>query len=148
MKQTITLMAWAFMILAGLSAHPETAHAEQKMQFGDYEVHYIVLPTTFLNAKIADKYNLPRGRDRALVNVSVLNSALKPIAAQITGQSENLLGQSQRLVFTQVTEGDAIYYLALLRHADEEFHRVALDIQIPGEPLAEIRFQQQMFWKH
>ena len=28
------------------------AHAEQKYVFGPYEVHYIVVPTTFLNEKI------------------------------------------------------------------------------------------------
>ncbi len=123
-----------------------SAYAEQKRVFGDYEVHYIVLPTTFLKAKVADRYNLPRGRDRALVNVSILDAAGSAVAGQITGSSENLLGQRQQLTFTEVTEGEAIYYLALLRHADEEFHRVAIDVVLPNGETGEIRFQQQMFW--
>jgi uncharacterized protein DUF4426 len=122
------------------------AFAEQKQVFDDFEVHYIVLPTTFLNAKVANKYNLPRGRDRALVNVSVLDKDGQPVVAKVVGRSENLLGQRQQLDFTEVVEGEAIYYLALLRHADEEFHKVALDVTLPNGRLGEIRFQQQMFW--
>ena len=114
--------------------------------FGEYEAHYIILPTTDLNASIANKYNLPRGKDRALVNVSVLNASAKPVRVDIDGRSENLLGQRQRLEFNEVVEGEAIYYLAILRHADEEFHRVAIDITLPDGEVAELKFQQQMFW--
>jgi hypothetical protein len=120
--------------------------AEQQMTFGEYEVHYIVLPTTDLNAKVADKYDLPRGRDRALVNVSVLDGNGTPVSAKVSGSSENLLGQRQQLSFTEVTEGTAIYYLSLLRHADEEYHRVALNVELPNGEVGELRFRQQMFW--
>ncbi len=126
---------------------PATAEAEQKQVFGDYEVHYIILPTMTLNADIAAKYGLPRGRNRSLVNISVLNLVGNPISAQVSGRSENLLGQSQVLNFSEVKEGDAIYYLALLRHANEEFHRVAIDVSLPNGTIAELRFQQQMFWE-
>ena len=128
------------------ACRPLGAAAEQKMVFGDYEAHYIILPTTDLNASIANKYDLPRAKDRALVNVSVLNKAAKPVRVEIDGRSENLLGQRQRLQFSEVVEGEAIYYLAILRHADEEFHRVAIDITLPDGDPAELRFQQQMFW--
>ena len=120
--------------------------AEQQMTFGEYQVHYIVLPTTDLNAKVADKYDLPRGRDRALVNVSVLDGSGTPVSANVSGSSENRLGQRQQLSFTEVTEGTAIYYLSLLRHADEEYHRVALDVVLPNGVVGELRFRQQMFW--
>lgn len=122
-------------------------HAEQKQVFGDYEVHYIVLPTVSLNAEVAAKYGLPRGRNRSLVNISVLNLLGQPISAQVSGRSTNLLGQSQVLDFSEVKEGEAIYYLALLRHASEEFHRVAIDVVLPNGTTAELRFQQQMFWE-
>ena len=124
-----------------------TGHAEQKQVFGDYEVHYIVLPTVSLNAQVAAKYDLPRGRNRSLVNISVLNLDGKPVPAQVSGRSVNLLGQSQTLEFSAVREGPAIYYLALLRHANEEYHRVAIDVVLPNNNTAELRFQQQMFWE-
>jgi hypothetical protein len=124
-----------------------SAHGEQKQVFGDYEVHYIVLPTVSLNAEVADKYGLPRGRNRSLVNISVLDLDGKAVSAIVTGSSTNLLGQNQTLQFAEVREGDAIYYLALLRHANEEYHRVAIDVVLPNSNTAALRFQQQMFWE-
>ena len=124
-----------------------SAHGEQKQVFGDYEVHYIVLPTVSLNAEVADKYGLPRGRNRSLVNISVLDLDGKAVSAIVTGSSTNLLGQSQTLQFAEVREGDAIYYLALLRHANEEYHRVAIDVVLNNSNTTALRFQQQMFWE-
>ena len=124
-----------------------SAWAEQKFKFGEYEVHYVVLPTTFLNNEIADRYDLVRSKDRSLINISVLDGAAQPIPATISGSARNLLEQSQQLEFDEVREGDAIYYLALLRHGDEEFHRVAIDVTLPDGSSGEIRFQQQMFFE-
>jgi len=45
--------------------------AEQMQRFGQYELHYIVIPTTMLKPEIAAEYDISRGKDRALVNVSV-----------------------------------------------------------------------------
>lgn len=136
---------WAVVALLA-SAIANNAWAEQQKTFGDYQVHYMVLPTTYLTAKVADQYDLPRGRDRALVNISVLDASGIAVHADISGNTENLLGQRQSLSFSEVTEGDAIYYLALLRHADEEFHRIAIDVSLPNGEIGELRFQQQMFW--
>ena len=141
-SRTWTLL---FLLLGRFFVIP--AEAEQKAVFSDYEVHYILLPTTFLKADIADKYNLRRSKDRALVNVSVLNLQGTPVQANVRGSAENLLGQRQNLTFNEVIEGEAIYYLALLRYADEEFQRVALNVVLPNGELAEIKFQQKMYWE-
>jgi hypothetical protein len=138
---------WTLLVLLLSSLLVTPAQAEQKVVFSDYEVHYILLPTTFLKADIADKYNLRRSKDRALVNVSVLDLQGSPVQAEVRGSSENLLGQRQNLAFDEVIEGEAIYYLALLRYADEEFQRVTLNIVLPNGELAEIKFQQKMYWE-
>ena len=138
---------WTLLVLILSSLLVTPAQAEQKIVFSDYEVHYILLPTTFLKADIADKYNLRRSKDRALVNVSVLDLQGSPVQAEVRGSSENLLGQRQNLTFDEVIEGEAIYYLALLRYADEEFQRVTLNIVLPNGELAEIKFQQKMYWE-
>jgi len=78
--------------------------------------------------------------------VSVLDRQGTPVQADVRGSSENLLGQRQNLTFDEVIEGEAIYYLALLRYADEEFQRVALNVVLPNGELAEIKFQQKMYW--
>jgi len=100
-----------------------------------------------LKPEIAEKYGLLRARNRALVNISIRNALGQPTSAVVTGISTNLLGQDQTLVFSEVTEGEAIYYLALLRHANEEYHRVAIDIVLANGDLAELRFSQQMYWE-
>ncbi|MEM9621707.1 MAG: DUF4426 domain-containing protein [Pseudomonadota bacterium] len=121
--------------------------AEQFQQIGQYQAHYIVVPTTFIRADVAQKYGLMRGKNRALVNVSVLDAKLNPTTAQISGRSTNLLGQPQDLTFKQVTEGPAIYYLALLRHVDEEHHLIKLDIALDDGTTGTIEFRQKMYFE-
>ncbi len=137
-------------LCAGLLAAfwlPGTANAEQFKQLGAYQVHYIVVPTTFLQADVARKYGLLRGKNRALVNVSVLDEQGTPAPATVTGTSTNLLGQPQTLQFKEVKEGPAIYYLALLRHTDEENHRLNLRLLLPDGSSGEIEFRQQLYFE-
>ena len=120
--------------------------AEQMQRFGQYELHYIVIPTTMLKPEIAAEYDISRGKDRALVNVSVLNREKKAVDATITGDSQNLLGQLQELDFKQVTEGDAIYYLAEIRFADQEVHRIKIEATAPDGKSTLLKFNQKLYW--
>ena len=120
--------------------------AEQMQRFGQYELHYIVIPTTMLKPEIAAEYDISRGKDRALVNVSLLNREKKPVNATITGDSQNLLGQLQDLDFKQVTEGDAIYYLAEIRFADQEVHRIKIEATAPDGKSTLLKFSQKLYW--
>ena len=120
--------------------------AEQMQRFGQYELHYIVIPTTMLKPEIAAEYDISRGKDRALVNVSVLNREKKAINATIIGDSQNLLGQLQDLDFKQVTEGDAIYYLAEIRFADLEVHRIQIEATAPDGKSTLLKFNQKLYW--
>ncbi|MEM7077309.1 MAG: DUF4426 domain-containing protein [Pseudomonadota bacterium] len=126
---------------------PAVANAEQKRVFGDFEVHYIVLPTTFLRPDVANRYSITRAQDRALINISVLDGNGEPVAARVTGRGENLLGQLQTLSFREVREPPAIYYLALLRHSDEEHIRFQIDVELPDGMPAQLEFQQKLYWK-
>ena len=154
MRNTQHKFAWATLAVALLMLHSSLTYAEQKRSFGEYDIHYIVLPTLGFHQEVANKYDLPRGKNKALVNVSVIRNTgpivttgkIDAVAAKLSGRSENLLGQRQQLAFTEVTEGPAIYYLARLRHSDEEVHRVSIDVVLPNGAVAELRFQQQMYW--
>lgn len=141
MRKAITaLLSATAMIFSPLSI------AEQMQRFGQYELHYIVIPTTMLKPEIAAEYNISRGKDRALVNVSVLNREKKPVNANIIGDSQNLLGQLQSLNFTQVTEGEAIYYLAEIRFADQEVHRIKIEATAPDGKSTLLKFNQKLYW--
>ena len=122
------------------------SYAEQVHRFADHEVHYIVIPTTFLETNIAAQYNVTRAKNRALINVAVLDADNNAVTATITGNSSNLLGQRQNFDFRQVQEGAAIYYLAELLHSDEEVHRLEIQVRLQDGRQDQIKFNQKMYW--
>ena len=121
------------------------ANAEQMRKFGDHEAHYIVIPSLFLQADIANRHGLRRGKGLSIVNISVLDAAGKGTACRISGHARNLLEQLAALEFQEVREGDAVYYLAEVRHADQEVLRFNLNIQPTGAEAFELAFQQRLY---
>lgn len=122
------------------------AWAEQVARLGPWAVHYVVVGTTFLKPEVATEYGVTRGRDRAFMNLSVLDAEGRAVPAEVSGIMINLLSQQQRLQFREVQEGEAIYYLAEFKHTDRDTLRFVVDIVPPdGEP-QQLRFQQRMYW--
>ncbi|MGE0625160.1 MAG: DUF4426 domain-containing protein [Pseudomonadales bacterium] len=132
--------------LCALLCAPATLHAEQKQRLGPYEVHYVLVQSTFFSEEIASRYGIVRGRDRALLNISVLDEDGAAIHATLEGTVTNLLGQVTALDIREVTEGPAVYYLAEVKHTDRETLRFAVTITASDGVAHELRFQQQMFW--
>lgn len=101
-------------------------------KFGDYTVHYNVFHSTDIPAKVAEAYKLVRGRDRALVNISLTKtengSTSLGLPAVVSGATKNLMQQKQKLKFIEVNEGDATYYLAHFVFNNEEL--LHFDIQV------------------
>ena len=140
-------VGWALLLGLGMGlATP--AQAEHMRRLGDWEVHYVVIPTLFLKAEIAADYGLTRGRDRGLLNISVLDRDGRPVRAQVEGTVTNLLGQQQALAFREVREGEAVYYLALVRHTDQEVLRFAVTLVPPDETRQRLEFQQMLYWEN
>jgi hypothetical protein len=140
------LAARALLVLCG-TLTAAVADAERKQQSGAYTAHYTLVPTLFLKPDIATAYGIARSRDRALLNVSVLDVDGRPVRARLTGSVRNLLEQQQALTLREVTEGEAVYYLAEVRHTDREVLRFAIDILPPDGPTQTLTFQQQMYWE-
>ena len=84
------------------------------------------------------------GPGLAILNLSVLDAAGKGVACAIVGHSKNLLGQISPLTFQEVHEGDAIYFLAEVRHADQEVLRFSLTIRPPQAEPFNLSFQQRL----
>lgn len=134
----------ALMLLFSLLMQ-STASAEEKTLLGDWEVHHIVLSTTFLTPEIAKANNIVRSKYNALVNISVLDSKDKTAQnVSITGTARNLLGNSKKLSFKKVTEGDAIYYLAVFSFAHKEKLRFDINIQ-QGNETQTLQLEQEMY---
>ena len=122
-----------------------TAQAEQKQVLGNWDVHYIVVNTTFLSPDVAKTYNIVRSKYSALVNISVLDATTHQAqSAALTGTATNLLGVKKSLNFRKVEEGDAIYYLATLSFDDPETFRFAIGVQ-QGNTTRTLKFQQKLY---
>ena len=121
--------------------------AEQSKQAGNYSVHYVAFASTFLSADMATKYNVVRGRNRALVNISILDKDNKPVRAKLRGTVKNLPGQILKLEFEEVREGDAVYYLAQTRFSDQELMRFDINFTGPDGVDNNMKFEQKMYWE-
>ena len=119
--------------------------AEQKQTLGEWDVHYMVVGTPFLTPEVAASYGIVRSKFNALVNISVLNKTSgEAQRADVTGTAKNLLGNTRKLTFKKVEDGDAIYYLAVLPFRDQETFRFDIDVQ-KGASKQTLKFQQKMY---
>lgn len=121
------------------------ASAEQKLEFDGYELHYVVIPTRFLTAEVANRYGVVRGKGRALVNLSLLKDGKGIVADSLSGQVKNLMSQQQTLDFEQVTEGDAVYYIAQLRHSDRDTLLFEIALRAPDTAERTLSFRQKLY---
>ena len=124
-----------------------TATAEQMFRHGDFEVHYVVLPTTFLKPSISHDYAISRARNRAMVNISMIDKTGNPVKCEVKGQAINLLGQAKNLNFRTVTEDKAIYHIAELKHDNEEMMRFKLEISGEFRKIIAVEFEQKLYWE-
>lgn len=127
--QGLALVFFAATVQAQVDQPKEISTTEK---FGDYTVHYNVFNSTDIPAKVAEAYKLVRGKDRALVNISLTKtengSTTLGLPAIVSGASKNLMQQKQTLKFIEIKEGDATYYLAPFVFNNEEV--LHFDIQV------------------
>ncbi|MFT5283739.1 MAG: hypothetical protein ACI94Z_002587 [Yoonia sp.] len=147
-KQYLTKLArgavFLTLLLTTLLMHAKVS-AEEKTQLGNWEVHHIVIGTTFLTPEIAKANSIVRSKYNSFVNISVLDSNDKKAQnVSITGTARNLLGNSKKLSFKKVVDGDAIYYLAVFSHAHKENFRFDINIQ-QGNEAQILELQQEMY---
>ena len=106
------------------------SYAEQAIYSPDYDIHYNAFNTMMVPPEVAQSYGFTRARNRALLNISVLDSSTKKaLPAVVTGTRTNIIGQLLPLEFVQIKEQNSIYYIAQLRFTEEEMWRFELQIQ-------------------
>jgi len=122
--------------------------AQQSEMFGPYELHYSVVNTTFLEPAVAATYGIARGSNRAILNLAVREhtgdgSVARPMTLQ--GRTWDLL-QNQDLIFREIHEGPAVYYIAEFRFIDEEwrFFEVEFRPEGAGETYT-FKFRHQLY---
>lgn len=144
MKNIINkLLTVALLTLAVIT----TANAENMKKMDNINVHYIALGSTFLTPEIAKAYGIERSRYKGLVNISVLDNTQKGNPAKtviINGKARNDVGQIKSLEFTEVVEGEAVYYLAQVSYSNEETIYFDINITDKGQQ-HNLKFSQKFY---
>ncbi|MBZ9611952.1 DUF4426 domain-containing protein [Rheinheimera maricola] len=121
------------------------AQAEQMQQLGAWDVHYIAFPAPLITAEIAQQYRLQRSKYNGIVNISVLDSSSKQAQkVTISGVAKDLQGRQRKLEFSEVIEGDAVYYLAQLPFRHEQRFSFTFTIS-NGNQSQQLKFDQTFY---
>ena len=126
--------------------------AEQKIVFGEYEVHYMGLNSSFLTPEVSKIYDIPRSRSLGFLNISLLQESKggqvpAALDANVKGSIRNLIGQSRELEFRRVREGQAIYYITTFSFDDGDMYNFDLDI-VPSNAKQknfDVKFSQRFY---
>lgn len=101
--------------LAAVLLFPAIAAAERAKRFGDYTVHYNVLTTDILDPEVARSYRIVRSRQRAMINVTVLEregpNSMRPVRADVSVKAANLNAQMRDIELRPLHDAEAIYYI-------------------------------------
>ncbi|AHK16994.1 MULTISPECIES: DUF4426 domain-containing protein [Thalassolituus] len=147
-RQFAQIVAVALVLL---SAHAQAADTgEQKKVFGEYEVHYIGLNSSFLPEDAAAAYNIPRSRSLGYLSISILKDEggelAVPVSAKLTGTIRNLIGQVRELEFREIKETNAVYYISTFRFDDKDMYTIDLKATPEGQPRTfDVTFSQQFY---
>jgi len=124
-----------------------TSSAENMKKIDGLNVHYIALGSAFLTPEIAKAYGIERSRYKVLVNISVLDNTQAGNPSKtvfINGKARNDVGQIKSLEFTEVKEGDAVYYLAQVSYTNKETIYFDINITDKGKQ-HNLKFSQKFY---
>ena len=140
-----------FIVFIAAVALPVIAFAEQSETFGDYTVHYSAFTTDTLTPAVAKLYQIPRSKNRAMVNISVLKNETgamigKPVKAKVEGTATNLSQQLRELQIREINEQEAVYYIAETTINDKETLKYNFEITPEGATAPyKLSFQEQFY---
>lgn len=114
---------------------------------GDHVVHFSAQSTDQLPPEVARAYNIVRSKNRAMLNVSVLQASDgSAVVANVSVKTVNLTGQLKNITMRQIDEGDAIYYIGEVAIANRE--TLVFDISVTpdgSDKASDVRFKRQFF---
>lgn len=145
-KLYATFIAVATLLICGATQ----AQDGISVQEGGYEIFYSVFNSKFLTPEIASTYDLVRDRDQALLNVVVTlvdaPEASLGVPAKLEGQASNLIQQSQSLDFKTIEEQNTVYYLAPIKHTNEEVFNFKVQVTPKGsEKTIDLKFSKKLY---
>lgn len=117
------------------------------VDIGDHVVHFSAQSTDHLPPEIARAYNIVRSKNRAMVNVSIINEATgKSTEGEVSVKTVNLTGQLKNVTMRRIQEQDAIYYIGETPVANRETLVFDITVQPDGvDIVSDVRFTRQFY---
>ncbi|EAQ97673.2 DUF4426 domain-containing protein [Congregibacter litoralis] len=136
-----------FMLCVALCS---AAQAQLSERFGDYELHYSVVNTTFIEPEVAAQYGLARGSRRAIINLSLRehleDGSTVAREMDLDGRSWDLTQAQVDFDFIEVREGPALYYIGEFKFINREWRFFDISFTPEGsEETLNIDFKRQMY---
>jgi hypothetical protein len=127
---------------------PVLALAQQTATFGPFDLHYSVVNTTFLDPEIAATYGITRGKNRAMLNLSVrenLEGGSESRPMELKVRSWDLM-QNHDLTLREIREGKSIYYIAEFAFINEEWRFFEIHFRPEGaDKTHTFTFKRQLY---
>jgi hypothetical protein len=151
-KTIITLSFLALLIACGGPESTTTAPVSEpdeasSADIGDHVVHFSAQLTDQLPPEVARTYNFVRSKNRAMLIVSVLDSATnKTVIADVTVKTVNLTGQLKNVTMREIREQEALYYIGETPVANRETLIFDISITPDGSSApSDVRFKRQFY---
>jgi hypothetical protein len=148
----ITLAFFTAMVACGGPGENATVPEAQpagasSSEIGKHVVHFSAQLTEQLPAEVARAYDILRSKNRAMLNVAILEADTgKPVTADVTVKTVNLTGQMKNVVMRKIQEQEAIYYIGETSVANQE--TLIFDITVTPDGSSEaatVRFKRQFY---
>ncbi len=126
-------------LLAWLILLPAAGTSAQYLDHDGYRIHYTTFSSIIIPPDVAELHNIVRAQNRVVLNVSAIREDM-PAALTIKGTVTNLLNQQFDLEFQEVTESEAIYYLASHLAIEQDVLRFSLLVELASGEVLPIKF--------
>jgi hypothetical protein len=109
-------------------------HAQESFEYiyPPYEIYYSVFNSTFVTPDVAKAYQLTRGKNIAMINVSVrknIDSGKNIERRAVVNGTKSDLIHKLPLEFIEIEEKGAVYYLASFKFNHRETLSFNIDVQ-------------------
>ena len=134
-------------LFAASSAGAQTGPADdQSRRVGDFEIYYSAIPLDQLPEQISKRYNLQRGPNAAMLQVTVrrdANGSDTAVAATVSGTAKSLAAKPIVINFVEHADSDAPLYIAEFTISRPDTLVYTLHVSAEGLPEQEISFQRE-----
>jgi len=151
--KTMTTLSFLLLLAACGGPGPEATVPQAEpasassVDIGDHIVHFSALSTDQLPPEVARAYNIVRSKNRAMLNVSVLQEGSNAaVTADVSVRTVNLTGQLKNVTMRKIEEQEAIYYIGETPVANRETLIFDITVTPDGvEDSSDIRFKRQFY---